>query len=78
MANRTVFHVSPYVNGWKVKAEGAADFDFEAVVDTKASAEELAKDTARGQSPSQVIVHKEDGTIEYESTYGDDPREIPG
>jgi hypothetical protein len=27
---------------------------------------------------TQVRVHKSDGTFDYESTYGDDPREIPG
>ena len=26
----------------------------------------------------QVIVHKQDGVIETEFTYGDDPRETPG
>lgn len=78
MSNRTVFHVSPYVNGWKVKAEGAGDYEFEAVVDTKDSAEDLAKEKARAESPSQVIVHNQDGTIAYESTYEDDPRNVPG
>jgi hypothetical protein len=78
MADRTVLHVSPLANGWKVKAEGAGPYEFEAVVDTKDDAERIAKEQARGQEPSQVIVHHKDGTFEYESTYGDDPRESKG
>ena len=77
-SNRTVFHVTPYVNGWKVKAEGAGEWEFEAVVDTKADAEEIAKEQARARQPSQVIVHNKDGKISDESTYGDDPSDVPG
>ena len=77
-SDRMVFHVSPLANGWKVKCEGAAAYQFEAVVDTKADAEEIAKREARERPPSQVIVHRQDGTFEYESTYGDDPPESKG
>src|SRR5689334_10881423 len=38
-SDRTVFHVTPYVNSWKVKAEGAGPYEFEAVMDTKEDAE---------------------------------------
>ena len=38
-SDRTVFHVTPYVNSWKVKAEGAGPYEFEAVMDTKEEAE---------------------------------------
>lgn len=76
--DRTVFHVTPYVNSWKVKVQGAGPYEFEAVTDNKEDAERLAKEKAREQVPSQVIVHNQDGKIEYESTYGDDPTDIPG
>lgn len=78
VANRTVFHVTPYVNSWKVKAEGAGPYEFEAVMDTKEEAVRVAKEHARAQQPSQVIVHNSDGKISDESTYGDDPPETEG
>jgi hypothetical protein len=76
--DRTVFHVTPYVNSWKVKAEGAGPYEFEAVMDTKEEAERVAKEHARQQVPSQVIIHNQDGKISDESTYGDDPKSSPG
>lgn len=36
-----------------------------------------ANERAREQERSQVKVHKSDGNIDYESTYGDDPRQSP-
>jgi hypothetical protein len=78
MAERTRFHVTPFHNGWQVKAEGAAEFDQEAVVDTKELAVELARKHAHEFELAQVIVHKADGTIAEEFTYGKDPRNIPG
>jgi hypothetical protein len=67
-SDRTVLHVTPYVNGW----------EFEAVVDTKEDAVEIAKRHAKERMPSQVIVHNKDGQISDESTYGDDPASSPG
>ena len=77
-SDRTVFHVSPYVNSWKVKTEGAGPYEFEAVMDTKEEAERVAKEHARAQQPSQVIIHNKDGQIASEVTYGDDPPQSPG
>jgi hypothetical protein len=76
--NRTVFHVTPYVNSWKVKTEGAGPYEFEAVMDNKDDAVRVAKEHARAQMPSQVIIHNQDGKIADESTYGDDPASSPG
>jgi uncharacterized protein DUF2188 len=78
MAQRAIFHVTPFHNGWQVKGQGAGEFDQEAVVDTKDRAVELARERAKSTEPSQVIIHKQDGVIETEYTYGDDPRDIPG
>jgi hypothetical protein len=44
----------------------------------KSEAVQYAKEEARGDPPSQVVVHGSDGRIQYESTYGDDPREKKG
>ena len=32
----------------------------------------------RPNKPSQLVVHRADGTIEYEYTYGNDPHPPPG
>ena len=77
-SDRTVFHVTPYVNSWKVKSEGAGAYEFEAVMDTKEAAVAEAKERAKAHQPSQVIIHNKDGKIAEESTYGDDPRASKG
>ena len=77
-SDRNVFHDTPYVNSWKVKTEGAGAYEFEAVMDTKDEAVRVAKEHARAQMPSQVIIHNQDGRISDESTYGDDPTSSPG
>ena len=70
--NRTVYHVLPSgEKGWK-----AEDTETKKVVlenNTKAELVKKIKEKARKEEPSQVVVHKKDGTFEYESTYGDDP-----
>ena len=74
--DRTVYHVVPNSSAerWVVSQENA---EFRREFDTKEEAVEFAKERARGQEPSQVKVHKKDGNMEYESTYGDDPRRSP-
>lgn len=72
-SNRTVYHVVPEASGdkWLVTQEGT-DSVLE-VFPRKLEAVLTAKVRARKQEPSQVKVHKADGNMEYESTYGDDP-----
>lgn len=76
-SNRTVYHVVPNADQsrWVVSQENAA---FREEHDTKEEAVQAAKSRARGEEPSQVKVHKLDGNMEYESTYGDDPAGSPG
>ena len=75
-SNRTVYHVVPDAGGdrWLVTEENA---EFREEYDTKAGAVEAAKTRARHAEPSQVKVHTQDGNMEDESTYGDDPRQSP-
>jgi len=75
--NRTVYHVVPDASAerWLVTQENGA---FRQEYRTKNEAVEAAKERARGEEPSQVKVHKHDGNMEYESTYGDDPSSSPG
>jgi hypothetical protein len=73
-SDRKVYHVVPNadVSRWVVSVEKNDSFREE--FDTKEEAVQAAKQRARGEEPSQVKVHKSDGNMEYESTYGDDPR----
>jgi hypothetical protein len=77
MADRTQYHVTPWKeNGWQVTRAGS---DEQLVVmDTKEKAIQYGRDLAQGDQPSQLVVHKADGSIEDEFTYADDPRNIPG
>ena len=77
-SDRTVYHVVPNadVSRWVVSKENNDSFREE--YDTKEEAVEAAKSRARGEEPAQVKVHKQDGNMEYESTYGDDPERFPG
>jgi uncharacterized protein YdaT len=76
MADRKVYHVAPKDEQWEVKAEGAQRAT--KLTDTKKEALAAAKDLAKNQKPSQVVIHRTDGTIQTEHTYEDDPENIPG
>lgn len=76
MADRTVYHVVPNVNGWEVKEQGSDATAF--LVDNKDNALSHAKDLAKQASLGQVIVHTRDGQIAEEFTYGEDPRASKG
>jgi hypothetical protein len=75
-SNRTVYHVVPNASGdaWVVSQENG---EFRQEFRTKDEAVEFAKERARKQEPAQMKVHKQDGNMEYESTYGDDPARSP-
>lgn len=76
MTSRTTYHLTPYVNGWQVKGEG--DDAREVLVDNKDDALRHAKELAKSHELSQVIVHKGNGQIEEEFTYGEDPAQSKG
>ena len=69
---RAVFHVMMHEGKWVVKREQAPSGEFDAF-ETKDEAIERARTKAHRSLPSQVIVHRADGTFEQEFTYGDDP-----
>lgn len=56
---------------WQVKKEKSikAIKNF----DTKTEAIDYAVQLAKNNEPSQIKIHKKDGTFESERTYGDDP-----
>ena len=73
---RVVYHVVPNSSGekWVVSQERA---EFRREFETKDEAVQFAKERARKEELGQVKVHKKDGNMEYESTYGEDPRRSP-
>jgi hypothetical protein len=76
-SNRTVYHVVPNSSAdeWVISREN--DDTFREQYRTKEEAVNAAKERARRQEPSQVKVHRSDGNMEYESTYGQDPSRSP-
>ena len=73
---RVVYHVVPNSSGerWVVSQENA---EFRREFDTKEEAVEFAKERAKSAELGQIKVHKQDGNMEYENTYGEDPRRSP-
>ena len=73
---RVVYHVTPEASAerWVVSRE---DIGFRREFDTKEEAETFAKEKAQFEELTQVKVHKKDGNMDCESTYGEDPRNIP-
>lgn len=71
MAKRTVYDVSPSDDRWKVQRRGASRPS--KMFDLKSSAIEYARGVAKNNRPSQLVVRREDGTIEEEWAYNGDP-----
>ncbi|MGI8649386.1 MAG: DUF2188 domain-containing protein [Rubrobacter sp.] len=69
MSERKAYHVTPHSEGgWKVEAEAATRAS--STHQTKEEAVDNAKELAKAQEPGQVIIHRQDGTIEAKQTYG--------
>ena len=68
MAEPTIIHVHPYGNLWKIQV--AVEHNYHSVYRSRAEAAEAAFELAKSRAPSRVIVHREDGTIEKELSYG--------
>ncbi|MFC7625247.1 DUF2188 domain-containing protein [Microlunatus sp. GCM10028923] len=67
--DRNVVHVVPRSGHWQVE-QGETGI---ATSDTKEKAIQLAREAAGRTKPSQVVVHGEDGRVQDEFTYEDDP-----
>lgn len=69
LGERKTYFVSSHPNGgWKVQAEGASRAT--SVHKTKGEAVANAKELARSRPPSQLLVYKQDGSVQTEQTYG--------
>jgi hypothetical protein len=71
MSKRNRFHVVPKGDDWAVRREGASKPG--KVFENKQDAVDHGRDAAKKQEPSQLIIHKKDGTIQTEYTYKKDP-----
>lgn len=71
MSSRKVYHVVPFGSAWQVKKE--KDGVLLSTCAKKEDAIARATEIAKKNEPSQIIIHKADGTFEKEYTYGNDP-----
>ena len=67
---RKVYRVLPDGGSWKVTGPTGSTLSTHS---TKPPAVSAGQTAAKADQPSQLVVHKADGTFEYEYTYGDDP-----
>jgi hypothetical protein len=75
---RTVFHIVPEGDGWAVEVEGRV-VDLARVKGNLAVEYRLRCEGLRNCGVlCQIVLHKRDGRIQTEWTYGKDPRETKG
>lgn len=77
MSERKVYHVLPAdKGGWQVKLENGQRAS--SLHDTKDEAVAAGRELAKSNELGQLIIHKSDGTIQTEYTYGADPNPPEG
>lgn len=69
MAQLRIYHVRHRDDAWVVEAEDAKQPS--ASEARKSDAVKRAREIAENQQPSRLIVHKQDGTVQNETSYGD-------
>ena len=63
-------HVVPHNGDWAVRGEG--NDKVTKVTSTQAEAIKIAREIAKNQQ-SELVIHKQDGTIRDKDSYGNDP-----
>lgn len=77
MGKRGVYHVTPNdEGGWDVTKRGAERAS--STHETKADAVDRGRELAKNQPLGQLVIHKQNGTIQTEHTYGEDPHPPKG
>lgn len=66
---RKVYRVVPNGTNWQVKHDGNVLSNHS----LKSNAISEGQGVAKANQPSQLVIHRVDGTIETEHTYGNDP-----
>jgi uncharacterized protein DUF2188 len=76
---RVVYRVVPDGSDWKVTREGVDQSGFAIKTDAVSYGQSHARgEWEKDHRLTQLVVHKGDGTFEYEYTYGEDPFPPPG
>ena len=73
---RDIYHVTPVGDAWRVEREGARRAA--SIRSRRSDAIARAKALATRRGLGQVKVHRRDGQIQTEYTYGKDPRKTVG
>ena len=70
---RTTFEVAPTSAGWIVTRAG---FGRDSTHPTKDAAIKRAVRLARDREPSELVIHRRDGSIQETRSYGSDPERL--
>ena len=76
--SRRVFHSVPTENGWKVESKGRTISNHRTQAASEAKAVVLGHKAQNAGGLGQAVLHKSNGRIREERTYGADPRKTPG
>jgi hypothetical protein len=78
MSKRKVFHSSPSVDGWKVTSGGKTLSHHRTQGNSEKAAIRAGHKAEDAGGLGQAVLHRSDGTIREERTYGKDPGRYPG
>ena len=78
MARRAVFHSVPTKDGWKVERSGQTISKHNTQKAAEAAAIKAGHKAENQGGLGQAVLHKSDGTIREERTYGSDPKSTAG
>jgi hypothetical protein len=77
-ATRQVFNSSLSKKGWIMTRGGKTVSNHQSQKEAEAAAIAAARKVHEGGGLAQAVLHKSDGTIREERTYGKDPEKYPG
>ncbi|MDX8495873.1 DUF2188 domain-containing protein [Mesorhizobium sp. VK22B] len=78
MAKRSVFHSSPTKDGWKVTEGGKTISTHDTQKASEAAAIKAGHASQNAGGLGQAVLHKSNGQIREERTYGADPKKSKG
>ena len=78
MAKRQVFHSVKRKGVWTVTRSNKAVSTHPTQVESESEAKRLARAAYAGGGLGQAVMHRADGEIRTEHTYGRDPERFPG
>lgn len=76
--SRKVYHSVPNSSGWQVKSNGQTVSNHRTQSASETSAVALGHKAQNAGGLGQAVLHRSNGTIREERTYGADPRKTPG